>query len=264
MHWHSLESEDLLRFCSPGASLSSSYFWPWPLQPGSQMQEEGRGSVPGSITSAVLSPAPPPWPRVQVRSPWRGTIPEKGWLAPSPPHRVILGSSKSGLLPASLLPSLSSTCMWALCIWEQLPSQSPAPRPHSGCMDRSGLFPNQLLKLKCCSWHPSQPEPPAPLLLWASSCEVPEETLARSLTSPGKGPGTGSPLMISVGLHVKSVQKGSLQPGQGERVINCVPSSLLKLTAMPQDENYTGFRVQQTRLSPRSACDWLDGLSQVT
>lgn len=70
--------------------------------------------------------------------------------------------------------------------------------------------------------------------------------------------------MTSIGLHVKSVQNGSLQPDQGERVINCIPSSLLKLTAVPQDENYTGFRVQQTRLSPRFACDWLDGLGQVT
>lgn len=63
LHWHSLESEGLLRFWSPGASLSSSCSWPWPPEPGSHMQEEGRGSVPGSIASAVLSPAPPPRPR---------------------------------------------------------------------------------------------------------------------------------------------------------------------------------------------------------
>lgn len=61
-------------------------------------------------------------------------------------------------------------------------------------------------------------------------------------------------MMISVGLHVKSVQNRSLHPGQGERIINCVPSSLLKLTAVPQDENYMGFRVQQTGLNPCSAC----------
>ena len=48
--------------------------------------EESWGSVPGNIRSTLLTLTPHPQPQVQVRSPWRGSVPRKGQLAPSFPR----------------------------------------------------------------------------------------------------------------------------------------------------------------------------------
>lgn len=204
--------------------------------------EEPWGSVPGGIDSTVLTLAPPLWPRVQVRSPWR-TVPKKG-TQPSPgsPHTGASGELQNRAPPHPASGAFSP------------PPVAPEPRPRSALRWHTQVrpLPSHLWKLDILHSPSGPPHPPggqASVRAYRKASPVPSRPKGRR----------GSQGLVSAefpeeiatarpaGRISNHVLSGSPNPNRGA----------------PEWKSH-GRRVQQTRLSPCSVLSWLDDLGQVT